>query len=149
MYVGTGDDSYIRLLKEGEAGGEVIRVPFLYLSNLDLSQPHPLGAFFSDWAGQAFVELTAQDDPEENGTWALPADPNGLLVRADVQTLDPANLSKPVAFLGVVLGENFIVSPLEFFVTLGELSEPQLAHRSGTAMYADRSIHASELTDGV
>lgn len=129
-------------------GGGVLSAVFLHVDNLDLTQPHPVGAFLP--ANWVVAELIGQDNPAENGTYMTPANPAVdplILASAGNQGVDLQNISKPYVFTYIISRNgapgyladayNFWPGSHELFVRSHPISgDPILAFQQGTSTLA-------------
>lgn len=123
--------------------GDSLRSGILHVTNLDITEPHPLGADLTPNVSR--VELVSQDDPDENGTYIAPDDPaTEPLVRvADADQLVRAgNIGLPVTFGLVMIGSTEWTGAHEFVVGADPASvdpldpDPILAVQQGTSVVA-------------
>lgn len=112
------------------ADEKVFALGFLHLTNLNISEPHPFGAFLPP--NTVIAQLAGQWDSEENGTYRTPADPSTQpLVLADTQYLVIENISKLMNFQVVTYGSQAWNAPHQFQIQ-APMGTPELAFVSGT-----------------
>ena len=118
-----------------EVGEGNIGVALMHFTNLDVSQPHPFGAFITEGA---LVELVGQTNAAQNGTYAAPADAaNDPLVKVD-DILVAANLAatgRQVVVNRVIQGPH-VYGPLEFMVSSDGSGGFQFEPQSGIELFA-------------
>lgn len=114
----------------------IFRPGLLHVTNIDISQPHPFGAYFP--TNTIFCELVGQTNPAENGTYATTGDPtNDPLVASDIQVLSATNTGRPVVFTTIVSGWQIWNGSHEFFVGSDpSTSQPILSFQQGCSTIA-------------
>jgi len=114
-------------------GTDTLIVAFQHFTNLDISAPHPFGAFLSEGT---LVELIGQTDPDENGTYVAPANAGtNPLVLADDQLLAFGKLARQVTVLRAIQGP-YVYGPVEWIVATDSTARIVFSPQSGVTLFA-------------
>jgi len=119
-------------------GDSDLIVIFQHLTNLAnvATSPHPFGAFLPEGS---LVELSAQSDPAENGTYVAPANAGSTpLVYADDQILAIGNTGRQVTVMRVINGP-YVYGPFEWIVTTVG-STQGFSPQSGTTLFVQQIV---------